>query len=85
MFLIVSQGPEQTLERLPSHNRRHAQMFAILMFTKHTSGMGELPYMVASLAEDCNNVGHIVEIRKPVRANDVDRQYQRPDRPIRAV
>lgn len=55
--MIVSQGPEQTLERLPSHNHRHAQMFAILMFTKHTSRMGELPYMVVSLAEDCNNVG----------------------------
>lgn len=36
MFLIMSQGPRQTLERLPTHNHRRAQMFEILMFTKNT-------------------------------------------------
>lgn len=34
MFLIVSQGPQQTLERLPTQNHRRAQMSEIFMFTK---------------------------------------------------
>lgn len=89
MFLILSQGPQQTLERLPTHNHRRVQMFEILMFTKtHTQDA----WITLHGCVFCRSLQHFgmethtqtsTHIQNLAFTNDADTRYQRPDQPIK--